>query len=283
MSSGERGRATAVSGAFEKPCRRPPLASVDTLLLRTRKKPHGDQRHHRDRRACRGDRPVPRHRIEGLGIRCLGRRTCRHQQHVVTTPELEDGALSFRYSDDIRVLAGGAEYRARTTMDADDLPPIVFDYAILSVEELHGSPTLETGDPTAIRRGDEVVCLGFPLDFDDLIATRGIVAATRRQPSHVNAFHSLTSIVSDALIQFGSSGGPMIDVESGAAIGVNTLRHPYRTVEAARLEGLLEAPETADVAGLQDVIRFQLKHAYVGLNHAVSVEHARSHPAWPDG
>lgn len=201
--------------------------------------------------------------------------------HVVAEPKLQDGVLSFSYSAAITVVIDGASRAAALVSDSTEDRPIVYDYAILKVESLGTAPYLEPGEPAAVQRGDEVLCLGFPLDFDNLVATNGIVSAVVSRPSHVNALHQIRTIVSNALIQFGNSGGPMLHVRSGKVIGVNTLRHPLRSDLARRLTAWYDHPGVAEVPGLRDVIEYSLKYTYVGLNHAVSIDHVRSDAAWP--
>ena len=201
--------------------------------------------------------------------------------HVVAEPTLQNDVVNFSYSRMITAVVDGTPHTATLVSDYRDFRPIVYDYAILKVVGLGNVPYLEVGDPGAVRRGDGVVCLGFPLDFDSLIATNGIVSAVISRASHVNSLHQMRTIVSNALIQFGNSGGPMLHAESGKVIGINTLSHELRDVLARRLSTWYDHPDVAAVPGLRDLIRYSLKYTYVGLNHAVSIEHVRDDAAWP--
>lgn len=202
--------------------------------------------------------------------------------HVIAQAQLSGGALAFDYSSDIRVLFGASTYRASTITEPNDDRPIVYDYAILQLPGLVGNPWLDVADLSTVGTGDEVVCLGYPLDFNDLIATNGIVSAIVRRPSHINSLHYLRSIVSNALIQFGNSGGPMVHVPSGKVIGINTLKHPFPEQDTRRLRELLGHDSTEHVPGMRDLLTFVLKYAYVGLNHAVSIEYVVGDPNWPN-
>ena len=201
--------------------------------------------------------------------------------HVVAQLTLQAGVLSASYSSMIDVVVDGTDYRARLVSDPNDDRPIVYDYAILKVEGLTNVPHLDLGDSVAVQRGDDVLCLGFPLDFDTLIATNGIVSAVLRRPSHVNALHQMSTIVSNALMQYGSSGGPMLHAGTGRVIGINTLRHELRDRLEQRLRIWHSHPGAADFSLLRDLVGYSLKYTHVGLNHAVSVEHVQSDTAWP--
>ncbi len=91
----------------------------------------------------------------------------------------------------------------------------------------------------------------------------------------------IMSIVSDALLQFGSSGGPMLEASSGKVVGINTLRHELADPLAHRLEVWSRHPSAAAFPLVRDLVEYSLKYTYVGLHHAVSVEYARQDPAWP--
>jgi S1-C subfamily serine protease len=218
---------------------------------------------------------------KGSGFLVSGEGHVVTNNHVVAELALQGGMLSTSYSRRIAVVIGGREYPATIANDTSDDRPIVYDYAILKVDGLGSPPFLVPGDPEAVRRGDKVVCLGFPLDFDTLIATDGIVSAVLRRPSHVNTLHEMRTIVSNALIQFGNSGGPMLDAESGKVIGINTLSHELRDVLRQRLETWSAHPSASDFSLLRDLVEYTLKYTYIGLNYAVSIEHVMGDPAWP--
>lgn len=201
--------------------------------------------------------------------------------HVVAEPRTEDSVLIFQYSQRISVVVAGKGYRAVMVSSTDSLQPSVYDYAILRVEGISEGPHLRVGDPSVVRPGDQVICLGFPLDFESVIATTGIVSALVRRPSPINALHLMRTFVTDAVVQFGNSGGPMVHVESGTVVGINTLRHELPDALTQRLESWSSHPSAADFPLVRDLVDFTLKYTYVGLNVAVSVEHAKADPAWP--
>ena len=86
------------------------------------------------------------------------------------------------------------------------------DSALLRVSETTGSyPTIPLGDWTALRQGDEVLAFGYPgLGLDDVTVTHGIVSAFRDD--------GLIQI--DAALNAGESGGPVVSVVQGSAVGM---------------------------------------------------------------
>lgn len=201
--------------------------------------------------------------------------------HVVAQIRLVAGKLERRYSDAIHVSINGRDYPVSLVNDPSADPPMVYDYAILKVEGLASAPCVQVGDLGSVKRGDDVICLGFPLDFDTLIATHGIVSALTSRPSHVNALHQMRTVVSNALIQFGSSGGPMLHVPSRKVVGINTLKHAIHDVLSHSLRTWSSHPGAAAFPLIRDLVEYSLKYTYVGLHHAVSVEYALADPKWP--
>ena len=78
---------------------------------------------------------------------------------------------------------------------------------------------LPLGDSSAIQVGEPVVAIGNPLGFDFSV-TSGIVSATSRNLQSPNNSVIPNGIQTDAAINEGNSGGPLIDA-SGHVIGIN--------------------------------------------------------------
>jgi serine protease Do len=198
--------------------------------------------------------------------------------HVVTKRSLQSGYLQHDYSKRIVVVIDGNVHPAELVIDQESFHPIVYDYAILKVGGISNASCLEVNEsPEDVRRGDEIVCLGFPLDFRDLVATNGIVSAIVRSPSHRNEFHQMNTILTNAVIQFGNSGGPMLDVKTGKVIGINTRKHSVEDQLRKRLETYLNLK----IPYVRDMAEYILRFADLGLNHAVSIEYVLGDPASP--
>jgi serine protease Do len=91
------------------------------------------------------------------------------------------------------------------------------DLAVLKVEE-QGLPFLPLGDAEAVRQGQMVLAFGSPFGLEDSVSL-GVVSAPARQ---LEADNPMIYIQTDASINRGNSGGPLVDT-SGRVIGINTL------------------------------------------------------------
>ena len=92
------------------------------------------------------------------------------------------------------------------------------DLALLRVHYDGELPAMPLGDSAAVLPAQNVLALGFPQMFhlgDSETITRGIVSALRQ-------IEGVGYVQTDAAINSGNSGGPLIDQESGMVIGVNT-------------------------------------------------------------
>ena len=78
---------------------------------------------------------------------------------------------------------------------------------------------LALGDSSELAVGDGVVAIGSPFGLEQTV-TAGIVSALERQMEAPNGFTINDSIQTDAAINHGNSGGPLLDLE-GRVVGVN--------------------------------------------------------------
>jgi S1-C subfamily serine protease len=79
---------------------------------------------------------------------------------------------------------------------------------------------LPLGDSDAVEVGDPVVAIGNPFGYDRTL-TSGVVSAVGREISAPNSSPIENAIQTDAAINHGNSGGPLIDVD-GQVIGVTS-------------------------------------------------------------
>jgi S1-C subfamily serine protease len=131
--------------------------------------------------------------------------------HVVTNFHVVDGA------DRIHV-----SFSNRDTVVADlvGTDPST-DLAVLQVETSSSALTpLQLGDSDKAEVGDRVVAIGNPFGLDRT-ATAGIVSALQRLITAPNQFTIDHVIQTDAPINKGNSGGPLLNYR-GEVIGVNT-------------------------------------------------------------
>jgi serine protease Do len=90
------------------------------------------------------------------------------------------------------------------------------DLALLKVD-VKGLRALPLGDYNKLRQGDLVLAMGSPEGLQDSV-TMGVVSSAARQPDPDSP---MVYVQSDAPINQGSSGGPLINID-GEVVGINT-------------------------------------------------------------
>src|SRR5579871_2341974 len=91
------------------------------------------------------------------------------------------------------------------------------DLAVLKID-LQGLPVATLGHSDQLKVGDVVLAIGCPFGLSQTV-THGIVSATSRQQLGIAALEDF--IQTDAPINFGNSGGALVDSD-GAVVGINT-------------------------------------------------------------
>ncbi|HEX3844931.1 MAG TPA: trypsin-like peptidase domain-containing protein [Steroidobacteraceae bacterium] len=91
------------------------------------------------------------------------------------------------------------------------------DLAVLKID-LPNLPVITFGRSDELQVGDIVLAIGDPLGLSQTV-THGIVSATARGELGITTFEDF--IQTDAPINFGNSGGALVD-SSGALVGINT-------------------------------------------------------------
>jgi S1-C subfamily serine protease len=139
------------------------------------------------------------------------------------------------------------------------------DLALLKVDAHQRALTpLTLGDSDGVRVGDEVVAIGNPFGLDRTV-TSGIVSALQRQIRAPNNFTIDKVIQTDAPINRGNSGGPLLNAQ-GDVIGVNTQIATGGTSEGNVGIGFAVPSNTVKkvVAELREHGR--VDHAYLGIS-----------------
>jgi putative serine protease PepD len=95
------------------------------------------------------------------------------------------------------------------------------DTAVIHVDvsssKLH---PLALGSSSSVQPGQSVVAIGSPFGLPETM-TAGIVSATSRTITAPNQFSITGAIQTDAAINHGNSGGPLIDAATNTVIGIN--------------------------------------------------------------
>lgn len=131
--------------------------------------------------------------------------------HIVTNNHVVQGAESLEI-----ILADGSVHLAELVG--------VDPYADLAVVRTKGEvQSIATwGNSDSLKRGEAVIAIGSPLgDFKNTV-TVGVVSATERSIDVDQDYQLEGLIQTDAAINQGNSGGPLINI-AGQVIGINTL------------------------------------------------------------
>ena len=130
--------------------------------------------------------------------------------HIVTNDHVVDGATS------IKVRFWDGKTYSATTVGTDRST----DLAVIKVDAPSSELfPLSVGDSTLLQVGDGVVAIGSPFGLEETV-TSGIVSALHRAIQGQTNFTINDSIQTDAAINHGNSGGPLLNTQ-GQVVGVN--------------------------------------------------------------
>src|SRR5215831_15733921 len=154
-----------------------------------------------------GQQMHPQPRIEhGIGTGVI----ISPDGYIVTNNHVVDGAV------DIRVTMSDRRIMNAKLIGTDPLT----DLAVIKIDG-HNLPNVPWGDSTALHPGQSVLAFGNPFGFRFTV-TRGIVSALNRpNPFSNDARKPGGFIQTDAAINQGNSGGPLVDAH-GEVVGINT-------------------------------------------------------------
>lgn len=148
-------------------------------------------------------RPGGRHPVTSIGSGFI----IDAEGYVLTNAHVVEGG------DEIIVaLKNGDEYTAKL-VGRDKKT----DVALLKIEADKPLPTVKIGDSQKLRVGQWVVAIGSPWGLDQTV-TAGIISALGRRLPQENY---VPFIQTDAAVNPGNSGGPLMDLE-GRVIGINS-------------------------------------------------------------
>ena len=108
-------------------------------------------------------------------------------------------------------LSDGRTFRAHTVGADPDT-----DIALVKIEGQSGLPVAPLGDSTRLRMGEWVCAIGNPLGYEHTV-TVGVVSFLGRKLFDMSLDNYIQT---DAAINFGNSGGPLINMR-GEVIGIN--------------------------------------------------------------
>jgi len=172
--------------------------------------------------------------------------------HVITNQHVVDDADSVTVQ-----FSNGKSYDA-SVVGTDPST----DIAVLKVDAPKSLlEPLELGDSSTVGVGDGVVAIGSPFGLEQTVTT-GIVSALHRQITSPNNFAIDDAIQTDAAINHGNSGGPLLDL-AGDVIGVNSQIES----ESGGNDGIGFAVPSNTVERIADALidDGSVEHAYLGV------------------
>jgi putative serine protease PepD len=172
--------------------------------------------------------------------------------HVITNQHVVDGAESVTVK-----FANGKSYPA-TVVGGDPST----DIAVIDVDAPASElKPLQLADSAEVEVGEGVIAIGSPFGLEQTVTT-GIVSAVHRQITSPNSFSIDDAIQTDAAINHGNSGGPLIDMD-GKVIGVNSQIES----ESGGNNGVGFAVPSNTAAKIADelIADGSVEHAYLGV------------------
>ena len=183
--------------------------------------------------------------------------------YIVTNDHVVDGASS------VKVKVGDGKTQSARIVGTDQST----DLALLKVDT-NGKdlPPLTFGDSNGVKVGDPTYAIGNPFGLSRTLTT-GVVSALQRQIEAPDGFTINDVIQTDAALNPGNSGGPLLDA-NGNVIGVNSQIETGTGSASTGNVGIGFAIPSNTVRNVVEQLRSSGKanHAYLGVssNDAVS-------------
>ncbi len=177
--------------------------------------------------------------------------------HIVTNYHVIEGATSIkvRFSNDDTLTA--------TLVGSDPST----DLAVLDVDTDPNALTpLALADSKRVEVGDPVVAIGNPFGLERTV-TSGIVSALQRNVQAPNGYSIDHVIQTDAAINHGNSGGPLLN-SRGAVIGVNSQIETGGSGDGNVGIGFAVPSNTVDKVVAQILDNGKVQHSYLGVSAA---------------
>jgi serine protease DegQ len=197
-----QGPAQAAGGSYREAAGRAMPAVVNILTSKALRQNHPLLRDPFFRKFF-GDRAPREEQVASLGSGVI----VSPDGYILTNNHVVEAA------DDIEVvLADGRKAPAKVVGTDPET-----DLAVIRIAEKN-LPVIVLGHADQARVGDVVLAIGNPFGVGQTV-TMGIISAVGRNNLHINQFENF--IQTDAAINFGNSGGALIDT-SGNLIGINS-------------------------------------------------------------
>ena len=177
---------------------------------------------------------------------------------ILTAEHVVDGASSIKVT-----FQDGSTAKA-TLVGSDKSTDTAVIHVDVPASQLH---PLSLGNSSATEPGQTVVAIGSPFGLQETM-TAGIVSAINRTIQAQNGFSITGAIQTDAAINHGNSGGPLIDTATNTVIGINDqILNEGDTQDNAGVG--FAVPIDASKAVAQTLIAGgTVQHAYLGVTVA---------------
>jgi putative serine protease PepD len=154
--------------------------------------------------------------------------------------------------------ADGSTTKA-TLVGADKSTDTAVIHVDVSASKLH---PLRLGSSASVQPGQSVVAIGSPFGLAGSM-TAGIVSATNRSITAPSGFSITGAIQTDAAINHGNSGGPLIDAATNTVIGINDQIESDTNDNAG--VGFAVPIDSARTVARTLIAGGTVKHAYLGV------------------
>jgi putative serine protease PepD len=189
----------------------------------------------------------PKQQAEGTGF------VIDTKGDILTAEHVVDNASS------IKVQFQDGSTATATLVGTDKSTDTAVIHVDVSASKLH---PLTLGNSSATLPGQEVAAIGSPFGLSETL-TAGIVSAINRTITAPNNFSISGAIQTDAPINHGNSGGPLIDVATNTVIGIND-QIESDTNDNAGI-GFAVPVNAAKASARTLVAGGTVKHAYMGV------------------
>ena len=177
------------------------------------------------------------------------------QGYILTNNHVVEGTKEVNI-----VLSDGTEQKA--TIVGTDL------YSDIAVLKTDGKvpAVAKLGNSDVLKPGESVIAIGSPLGNFKNTVTVGVVSATGRSIDTGNGYQVEDLIQTDAAINHGNSGGPLVDL-AGEVIGINTLIvRNTGSGDVAEGLGFAIPVNTAQIVAQQIIQKGYFARPYMGIS-----------------
>lgn len=177
--------------------------------------------------------------------------------HILTNNHVVEAA------QDLTVVLADGEQRSASLVGTDKFA----DIAIIKIDGT--MPAFAAlGNSDSLVAGETVIAIGSPLgDFKNTV-TVGVISATGRNLDSGEGYQLMDMIQTDAAINHGNSGGPLVDL-AGEVIGINTLvvRNSGSGANTAEGLGFAVPANTARAIAEQIIQKGYFARPYMGIRY----------------